>query len=210
MIRILIADDHMLIREGFKRLIDSEIGLTLVGEVGNGLDALRFIRENELDLAVIDITMPGKNGLELIKEIRAVRPEVKILILTMHPEDRFAVRAMRAGADGYLTKLSAPTDFFKAIQKVMQGGKYVSEAVAEELAFELDPDRKKSGHEALSDREYEVFRLIGEGKNLTEIAKELSLSHSTINTYRSRILEKMNLRNNADIIHYVVRNNLLD
>lgn len=210
MIKILIADDHTLIREGFKKLIAAAIGFRVVGEAENGFEALEFLRNNECDLLVLDISMPGKNGLELLKEIRTVRPDVKTLVLSMHPEDRFAIRALKAGAAGYLTKVSAPTELIRAIHKIVDGGKYVSASLAEKLAFNLDAGAKIADHEQLSDREYEVFRLIAEGKTVSEIAAALNLSQSTVNTYRSRILQKMNLRSNADIIHYALRNNLLD
>ncbi len=210
MIKILIADDHALIREGFKRLIAAEIGFRVIGEAENGLEALEFLRNHDCDLVVLDISMPGKNGLELLKEIRALRPNVKTLVLSMHPEDRFAIRALKAGAAGYLTKVSAPKELITAIHKIVDGGKYISESLAEKLAFNLDANAKKAEHERLSDREYEVFRLIAEGKAISEIAKTLNLSLSTVNTYRSRILQKMNMQSNAEIIHYALRNNLLD
>ena len=208
--QIFIADDHGLIREGFKRLIEAEVGLEVIGESDNGLDALSFLREHDCDLLVLDISMPGKNGLELLKELKVLRPGLKVLILTMHPEDRFALRALRAGADGYLTKVSAPKELIKAIEKVLNGGKYITESLAEQLATHLDLSARKAGHELLSDREFEVFILLAEGKGVAEIADQIHLSQSTINTYRARILEKMGLRSNADIIHYALRNNLLD
>ncbi|NIW80760.1 MAG: response regulator [Calditrichae bacterium] len=210
MIRIFVADDHALIREGFKKLIDNEMGMKVIGEAEDGYQVINFIQTNDCDVLVLDISMPGKNGLELLKELKILNPKLKVLILTIHPEERFAIRALKAGASGYLTKVSAPKELVKAIQKVYNGGKYVSPSLAEKLASNLDMDRERIGHEALSDREFEVLRLIASGKPLADIADELSLSQSTVNTYRSRILQKMNLRSNADIIHYAIRHNLLD
>ncbi len=210
MIKILIADDHVLIREGFKRLIDSEIGMSVIGEATNGFEALDFVRNNDCDIAVLDISMPGKNGLELIKELKKFKPGLKTLILTMHPEDRFAIRALKAGASGYLTKLSAPKALISAIHKIAGGGRYVSESLVEKLVQNIDQSSRDAEHEALSDREFEVFCLIAAGKSIAEIAGELNLSQSTVNTYRTRIMDKMNLRTNAEIIHYALRNNILD
>jgi DNA-binding NarL/FixJ family response regulator len=210
MAKIFIADDHQLIREGFKRIIDNTMGLTVVGEAENGHAVIEFINHNQCDVLVLDISMPGKTGLELLKEIRSLKPQIRILILTMHPEDRFAIRALKAGADGYLTKVSASEELVKAIQKILSGGKYVSSSLAERLAYSLNMKKSGQDHESLSDREYEVFRLIAAGKSILEIADTISISQSTVNTYRARILQKMNMRSNADIIHYAMRNNLLD
>ena len=210
MIKILIADDHALIREGFKRLIDSEIGMSVVGEATDGFEVLEFVRNNDCDIAVLDISMPGKNGLELIKELKKFKPGLKTLMLTMHPEDRFAIRALKAGAYGYLTKLSAPKALISAIHKIAGGGRYVSESLAEKLVQSIDQSSRGAEHEALSDREFEVFCLIAAGKSIAKIAGELNLSQSTVNTYRTRIMDKMNLRTNAEIIHYALRNNILD
>ncbi len=210
MINILIADDHALIREGFKRLIDKEIGMKVVGEAEDGHQVLELATGTESDVIILDISMPGRNGLELIKDLKAIRPDLKILILTMHPEDRFAVRALRAGASGYLVKITAPKELIKAIHKVANGGRYVSETLAEKLAESLDRHLTRADHEALSDREFEVFRLIANGTSLPEIARLLTISHSTANTYRKRILTKLDLQSNAEIIHYAIRNNLLD
>lgn len=210
MIKILIVDDHALIREGFKRIIDNEVGMKVIGEAGNGAEALSFLRKNACDLVVLDINMPGKNGLELLKEINNHKPAPRTLILTIHPEDRFAIRALKSGAAGYLTKMSAPTDLVKAIRKIVDGGKYITATLAEKLAFNLDDSSQKAGHEQLSDREFEVFCLLGSGKGVSEIAEFLNITKSTVNTYRWRILQKMNMQSNVDIIQYVIKNDLLD
>lgn len=210
MIRILIADDHYLIREGFQKLIKQEMGMCLVAEAQNGAEVLDFVRESECDVIVLDINMPGRSGLDLLRELKDRFPRVKVLILSMNPEDRFAIRALKAGASGYITKESAPDELVKAIRKVYDGGKYVSHTLAEKLAFRLDEAHDKPLHENLSDREFQVLQRMGEGKTLHEIAEELSLGLSTISTYRTRILEKMNLRSSAEIIHYAIKNHLVD
>lgn len=210
MIRILIADDHYLIRQGFEKLIAKELGMKVVGQAENAGEVLDFIRDNECDVIVLDINMPGKSGLDLLKDLREIRPEIRVLILTIHPEDRFAIRALKTGAAGYITKESAPDELVKAIRKVQSGGKYVSQELAEKLAFDLADDSEKPQHEYLSDREFQVFQLIGAGKTMNEISHELSLSLSTINTYRTRVLEKMNIHSNAEIIRYAIKNKLVD
>lgn len=210
MIKIVIADDHALIREGFKKLIDNEMGMQVVGEAEDGLHVAELVNGTDCDVIILDISMPGKNGLELIKDLKLIKPKLKILILTMHPEDRFAIRSLKAGADGYLTKVSAPKELINAIQKVIQGGKYISDTLAEKLAFNIDISTDKPPHELLSDREFEVFVMLANGKSTAGIAEELCISNSTVNTYRTRILDKMHLKTTADIIHYALRNNLLD
>lgn len=210
MTKIFIADDHVLIREGFKRLIERELGIRIIGEAGSAAETLEAIQRSDCDVLVLDISLPDKSGLELIKELKAIAPQLKILILTMHPEDCFAIRALKAGAAGYLTKVSAPTELVKAIHKIAAGGRYVSESLAEKLAFELGSTAEKGAHEALSDREFEVFRRIAGGSPVSEIARALHLSTSTVNTYRQRILEKLQLKSNAEIIYYAMRHNLLE
>lgn len=210
MIKVLIADDHILIREGFKKIIGKELDLTVIGEAENAEEALQIIREEECDVAVLDISMPGKTGLDLIRDLKEIMPHIKILILSMHPEDRFAVRALKAGASGYLTKESAPDELVKAIRKVADGRKYVSPNLAEQLAFEITGNGEKQPHELLSDREFQIFRMIAIGKKISEIADELYLSKSTVNTYRSRIFEKMNLQSNSELVHYAIRNKLIE
>lgn len=210
MIKILIVDDHFLIREGFKNIISNEVDMTIAGEAENAAEALKLIRETEFDVLALDISMPDRTGLDLMKDIQKLKPESKILILSMHPEDRFALRAIKSGAHGYITKESAPQEMVKAIRKVMEGRKYISETLGEKLAAEFTVENQKMPHESLSDREFQVMCKIGEGKTVTQIAEELSLSISTVNTYRIRILEKLNVNSNASLIHYVVKNNLIE
>ncbi|RMG69216.1 MAG: DNA-binding response regulator [Calditrichaeota bacterium] len=208
--KILIADDHPLIREGFKKILSREVGLTVVGEASNAGEVLSFLRNHPCDLVVLDINMPGRSGLEVLEDIRRQNPEVKILILSIHPESRFAIRALKAGAAGYLTKDSAPEELVAAIRKIQEGRKYISPNLAEHIAYSIGPEQAMNPHDRLSNREMEVFLKIAAGKTIQEIAQELNLSASTINTYRNRILEKMGLKSNAEIIHYALRNHLLD
>lgn len=210
MINILIADDHFLVREGFKKLIKREVDMNVVAEAKDGLEALSKLNEQEIDVAVLDINMPGKSGLDTLRDIKEFHPHLKVLILSIQPEDRFAIRLLKSGASGYITKESAPDELVKAIRKVHSGGKYVSSTLAEKLAFDLDIDTERPLHEKLSDREFQIFELIGAGKAIAEIAGELNLSQSTIHTYRTRILDKMNMKTNAEIIHYAIKNNLVD
>ncbi len=210
MVKILIADDHVLVRDGLKRLIESEAGFTVLGEAGNSDEALKFLHRRRCDLIILDISMPGKNGMELLKELRELYPQLKILILTMHPEERFAIRALKAGADGYLTKMSAPNELLHAIRKISSGGKYISASLAESIAQTLGEKSSGAGHELLSDREFEVMRLLGAGQTVSEIAKTLNLSRSTVSTYRKRILEKLGLHSNAEIIHYAMQHGIVD
>ena len=171
---------------------------------------MEFVLKNNLDVLVLDINLPDKSGLDLLKELKEFKPELRVLILSMHPEDRFAMRVLRAGAYGYVTKESAGEELVKAIRKVYDGGKYVSAALAEKLVFEIQSGSDKPLHEMLSDREFQVFQMIAEGKTLAEIADGLSLAVTTISTYRARILEKLNLHSNAELIHYAIINKLLD
>jgi DNA-binding NarL/FixJ family response regulator len=210
MVKILIADDHFLVREGFKKLISREIDMKVVAEAKNANEVLDLFDVTEFDVMVLDINMPGKNGLDLLKDLKHLNPKIKVLILSIQPEDRFAIRALKMGASGYITKESAPDELVKAIQKVHQGGKYVSQTLAERLAFDLDTAADKAPHERLSDREFQVFQLIGSGKSMNAICDELILSLSTVTTYRNRILEKMNMKSNAEIIHYAIKNHLVD
>ncbi|HPL63693.1 MAG TPA: response regulator transcription factor, partial [Syntrophales bacterium] len=180
------------------------------GEAQNSQEVMDLIRKKEWDIVILDITMPGRGGLEILKEIRSERPKLPVLILSIHPEDQYAVRALKAGAAGYMTKESAPDDLIKAIRKVLKGGKYISPTLAESLALFLERDDRKSPHEKLSDREYQVMCMIAEGKKVKEIADTLALSVKTISTYRARILEKMRMRSNADLIHYAIQNKLIN
>ena len=209
-IRIIIADDHSFLREGIKKTIQDEIDMKIVGEASNANDALNIIRELEPDVTIMDISMPGKSGLDVLKDLKAMKKKYRILILSMHPEDRFAIRALKAGAAGYLTKESAPDELVKAIRTVLTGRKYVSKALAEKLADILSDDMDKMPHEQLSDREYDVFIKIASGKKAVEIAGELSISVHTVNTYRARILEKLSINSNVELTQYAMHNNLID
>lgn len=210
MIKVFISDDHLLIKEGFKKILKDEMDIEVVGEAANAFDTINFIRENSPDVLILDINLPDKNGMDALKEILAIKPGQRVLILSMHPEDRFAVRALKAGAAGYVTKESAGDELVKAIRKVYGGGKYVSATLAEKLAFEIHFGSDKLPHEILSDREFQVFQLIAAGKSLAEIGDTLSLAVTTVSTYRARILEKLNLNSNAELIHYAITNKLID
>lgn len=206
--KVLIADDHAIVREGLKQIIIEALKPGLIEEAGDGMDALKKAMNNEYDIIILDITMPNKSGLEVLKQIKDNKPEVPVLILSMHEEDQYALRVIKAGASGYLTKIAATEELIKAIEKVLNGGIYVSESLGEKLAMNLQNDNLKPLHETLSDREYLTLCRIGVGKTLTEIATELSLSIKTITTFRMRILEKMSIKTNADIIRYTIENNL--
>ncbi|HMT11688.1 MAG TPA: response regulator transcription factor, partial [Ignavibacteria bacterium] len=182
----------------------------IVGEASNANDALDIIRELKPDIVIMDISMPGKSGLDVLKDLKSLKIKSRILILSMHPEDRFAIRALKAGAFGYLTKESAPDELVKAIRTVLSGRKYVSKALAEKLVDILSEDSDKLPHEQLSDREYEVFIKISSGKKAVDIAAELSISIHTVNTYRARILEKLNMNSNVELTQYAMHNNLID
>lgn len=211
MIRVLIVDDHAIFRTGLKQVIADEPDLEVAGEAGNAQDAIELARgAGSGDVMLLDISMPDKSGLEVLKRVRQMSPQLPVLILSVYPEDQYAVRMLRAGAAGYLTKESEPEQLVEAIRKVVRGGRYVSPAVAERLADELDVSREKPLHMALSDREFQIFRAIAMGKSSSEIANELSLSVKTIGTYRMRVLEKMGMSRNAEIIHYALANHLLD
>jgi len=210
MLKIFIADDHAIVRQGLKQIVTETGDMVVAGEASNGQELLNKIKETDYDVVVLDITMPGINGLDALKQLRSERPTLPILMLSIHPEEQYAVRALRGGASGYLTKESAPDELVVAIRKVSSGGKYVSPSLAERLAFEMEAGHQKELHDTLSDREYQVLCLIASGKTVTEIARELSLSEKTISTYRSRILEKMNLKNNAELTHYAIKNQLVD
>lgn len=210
MIRILIADDHAIVREGLKQIISDDPEMVVSAEASTGSQALDRLSKGAYDVVILDVSMPGGSGLAVLKQIRRTWPELPVIILTMYPEEHYAIRALKAGASGYLTKENAPEELVAAIKKAAQGGKYVSASLAEKLAFYLEADTRKPLHERLSDREYEVMCMIGRGRTSTEIARELHLSIKTISTYRSRILEKMGMENNAEIIRYAVKNCLVD
>jgi DNA-binding NarL/FixJ family response regulator len=209
-IKILIADDHAIVREGLKQILSDSPDLVVVAEAGSGQEVLEKIRKNDVDLVVLDIAMPGRGGLDILKEIKTQMPRLPVLMLSMYPEEQYAIRVLKSGASGYLTKESAPAELVKAIQQISQGRKYISPYLAEKLAIDLEVSTDKLPHELLSDREYQVMCMIASGKTLKEIAAGLSLSIKTISTYRSRILEKMNMKTNAELTHYAIKNRLVD
>jgi DNA-binding NarL/FixJ family response regulator len=208
-IRILIADDHPIVREGYKKILMSQPDMDVTGEAGNGQEVLDLIQKKDLELILLDISMPGRSGLEILKELKSQKPHLPVMILSIYPEEQYAVRAFRDGASGYLTKASTPKELISAIRKVSQGGRYVTEALAEKLTYFLHGDAEKAPHEKLSDREYQVMLLIASGKTVTQIAEELCLSVKTISTYRRHILEKMQFSTNAEITMYAIQNKLL-
>jgi two-component system, NarL family, invasion response regulator UvrY len=210
MIRALIADDHAVVRQGLKQILGDTPGMLVAGEATNGQEVLDKVRAEPWDVVVLDISMPDRSGLDILKQLRSERPKLPVLVLSMHSEDQYAMRVLKAGASGYLTKDSAPDELVKAIRKVVSGGRYVSSFLAEKLAFEVGTDLSRLPHETLSDREFQVLRLIAAGKSVTEIAAELYLSVKTVSTYRARMLEKMNLGTTAELIHYAMQNHLID
>jgi two-component system, NarL family, invasion response regulator UvrY len=207
-IRILIADDHPIVRAGFKQVISDTQDITVADEAKNGEEVMNLIRKNDYDIVLLDISMPGKNGLEVLKDLKVEKPKLPVMILSIYPEEQYAVRALRAGASGYMTKASAPNELIVAIRKISQGGKYISSSLAEKLTDYLSEDISKPLHEKLSDREYQVMLMIASGKTVTNIADQLCLSVKTISTYRSHIIEKMKLKNNAEITLYAVQNKI--
>lgn len=209
MIRVLIADDHTMVRKGLKELLEESPEIKVAAEAGNGQEAMAAVKKGGVDVVLLDIAMPGKNGMEVLKELKDRKPGLPVLMLSMYPEEQYAVRALRAGASGYLTKSSAPEELITAVKKVAKGGRYISPSVAEVLALELNPDSARPRHESLSDREYQVLCMLASGKPLKEIAHDLSLSTKTISTYRSRILQKMNMKSNAELIRYALDNHLI-
>ena len=208
--RILIADDHPVVRQGLKQILAADPALTVVGEAKNGNEALAIARKLAWDVAVLDFSMPGKSGLELLKEIKREFPERPVLVLSMYPEEVHATRVLKAGGDGYLNKGSASEELLGAIQKVTSGGKYVSPSLAEKMALELTPNAQRPLHEELSDREYRVMWLLASGKQIKQVAREMYLSASTISTYRFRILKKLRLSSNADLVRYAIKHQLVE
>jgi two-component system invasion response regulator UvrY len=208
-IRVFIVDDHVIVRQGLRRILDEAEGIAVVGEAANGAEALKSIRTLEWDVMLLDISMPVKGGAETLKQVLQENRKARVLVLSMYAEDQYAVRMMKAGASGYLTKDVAPEQLVEAIWKVVEGKKHISPALAELLLQEINTDPDKPLHALLSDREYQVLRLIGSGKKVSEIAAVMSLSVKTISTYRAHILEKMKLNNNAELTFYVIQHDLL-
>jgi two-component system invasion response regulator UvrY len=209
-LRVLIADDHAIVREGLKRILADAPELRVAGEAANGTEAIRLVKEGSWDVLLLDISMPGANGLEVLRAVKEVAPKLPVLILTMYPEDQYAVRMLKAGAAGYLTKEGAPQQLVSAIRKVASGGKYISPAVAEKLAWELERKRHPATHEDLSNREFEILRLIASGKTVSQIAQDLHLSVKTVSTYRMRLLMKLNMKSNAQLTHYAIKGGLVE
>jgi two-component system, NarL family, invasion response regulator UvrY len=207
-IRILIVDDHAIVRQGLRRILEEAKGMKVAGEAANGVEALKMLRTENFDVILLDISMPEKNGIDTLKQIMDSNKDAKVLMLSMYPEDQYAVRLMKAGASGYLTKETAPEQLVEAIRTVVEGKKHINPSLAELLLQECGLDSEKPLHKNLSDREYQVLRMIGSGKQVSEIAKTLSLSVKTISTYRAHILEKMKLKNNAELTYYVMQNGL--
>jgi len=210
MIRILIADDHVIVREGLKQMLSDEVDFDIVGEASNGVEVLNKVREYEPDVLLTDMSMPGRSGIELIKLVKSEKPKLAILVLSMHKEKQYAVRALKAGALGYLTKESAPQQLVSAIRKVAKGGAYISDEVAERLALEIKTNHDAEPHSQLSDREFQIFSMIVAGVSISGIADELSLSIKTVSTHKTRILQKMNLSGTTDLIHYAIRHQLVE
>lgn len=204
MLKVLIADDHSVVRVGLRQILSEITDIAVIDEAANATEVLEKVKKNDYSVVVLDIAMPGKSGLDALKEIKTERPKLPILILSMYPEDQYAIRVLRAGAAGYMTKDSAPDELVTAIRLVVDGRKYVSPTFAEILALNLDTDREKELHELLSDREYEVLCMIASGKTISEVAGALFLSVKTISTYRSRILGKMHLKNNSELTSYAI------
>ena len=207
--KIIIVDDHGLIREGIKKVTARETDIEVIGEACNSDELFKLLDTHEIDIIILDISLPDRSGLDLISDIKTKSPNTKILILTMHPEDRFALLALRAGASGYITKEKASKSLVDALRIINDGRKYISSSLAEHLASELDMNYEKPVHESLSTREFEVMRLIAEGKAVRDIADKLCISANTVTSYRSRIMQKMRMKTNAEIIRYAVENKLI-
>lgn len=209
-VRVLITDDHAVVRQGMKQILRDTDDLVVGGEAENGVQAIKMLREGEWDMVLLDISLPDKNGIEVLKQVKKEHPRLPVLILSMYSENQFAIRSLKAGASGYLCKQSAPEQLVTAIRQVAQGRKYLSPQMAEELANSIGADSEHLPHEGLSDREFQTLRLIASGKTLSQAAAELSLSVKTVSVYRARLLEKMKLKNNAELTHYAIKNHLVE
>jgi len=209
-IRVLIADDHPLLRRGLKEILVREMGGVICGEARHAEEVLSQVRSQEWDLVILDVTMPGRSGLDILKDLKKLQPKLPVLFLSMHPEDQLGKRALNAGASGYMNKESAPEELIKAVRKVLAGGRYVSATLAEKIAVDLWAKKEQPLHERLSDREFEVLRMIASGLTVSQIAEKLYLSVPTVSTYRARILEKMNMTTSAELMHYALSNHLVE
>jgi DNA-binding NarL/FixJ family response regulator len=210
MIRVVIADDHTIVREGLRQLLQASVDFDIVSEARDGHEVMQRVRELDFDVLLLDMSMPGKSGMELIKQVKSERPKLRILVLSMHQEHQYAVRAIKAGASGYLTKESASSQLAAAIRKVACGGAFISAEVAEQLALGAMPQAEGLPHTALSDREYQVFRLLVSGKTVSDIGAELNLSVKTVSTHKARLLQKMGVANQTELVHYAIRHRLID
>lgn len=208
MIKVFVSDDHTIVRQGLKQIVADIDDIEVVGEAGSGRETLGLLSKQDCDIVLLDITMPDKSGIEILKDLKKLRPELKVLMLTMHPEEQYAIRALRAGAYGYLTKESAPDELVSAIRKVVSGSRYISEALAIKLADQLVTPAEEPLHQRLSDREFQIMLMIASGKKLNEIANTLFLAKTTISTYRHRVLQKMEMSSNAEIARYATENRL--
>jgi DNA-binding NarL/FixJ family response regulator len=209
-IKVLVADDHAIVRRGLRQILSETQDIIVAGEAASGDEVLQLVREQRWSVVILDISLPRGNGLDMLAAIRRERPDLPVLILTVHPEEQYAVRCIRGGAAGFLTKESAPERLIEAVRKVGSGGRYVSPELAETLASVLAGQSPGAPHERLSDREFEVFKMLGSGKTVSQIAEDLALSVKTVSTHRARILKKMSMRTNAELTHYALRNHLVD
>jgi two-component system invasion response regulator UvrY len=209
MLRVVVVDDHAVVREGLKRIISESPNMSVAGEASGGNEAIEVVNKTPCDAVVLDITMPDRSGMDVLKQIHNENPRLPVIVLSIHSEDQYAIRSLRAGAAGYLTKETAPSKLIEAIRKVVRGGKYVSPSLAEKLVFDLDREGKQP-HELLSDREYQVLCMIASGKTVSVIAVDLKLSVKTVSTYRARILEKLDMANNAELTRYAIKAGLVD
>lgn len=209
-IRVLIADDHAIVREGLKQILADTRDISVAGTAANGVELIELARKKECEVLLLDISMPDRSGIEVLKQLKKEFPKIAVLMLSMHREDQYAIRALKAGASGYLNKQSAPVELVSAIRQVAAGRKYISPELAQELANTIGEDREVPPHETLSDREYQTLTMIASGKTVSDIAAELALSVKTISMYRSRLLQKMKLRHNAELTHYAIKNHLVE
>jgi len=209
MLRILIADDHAIIRKGLKQILLEEYPSAAIEEVNDAEGAIKKTISNEWDIIICDLSMPGRSGLDVVQQVKQNFPKLPVLILSIHPEEQYAIRVLKAGAAGYLSKDAATEELVKAVQRVLQGRKYISPSIAEKMAADLDQDTSKPPHEILSDREFDIFKMIAAGKTVSDIAEQLSLSITTVSTYRARILAKMNMKANAELTRYGLENKLI-